>query len=113
MPPEVLHTVTYRIGEKIKTGNDAVRAQRNPPFIFNSLLGTDPKKLCMYEYDTVQVVNDSGNDIYFSLDGGRQYFRLGSTESLTWDECTNSLEFWAYAANANSAVRISLWKRSI
>ena len=102
-------TVTYRIGEMVQRSSRT----RSYPFRFEGNIGTAVKQIAIFDYDTIQVINDSAVDIWFSVDNGRDYFRLAATESITWDKCTKSQKLFMYAAAAGSAVRVALWQEEM
>jgi len=101
---------TYRVGEKFAGQNLALGGGKLP-FMFDGSIGTAPILLAKFEYDSVHILNDSPDTIYFSLDGGSKYMRIFSSEVFLYDLCTASTELWMYSAASASAVRVILWNQ--
>lgn len=108
MRNEEVKTQIFRIGELARVKN-----VRKHPFIFNGTINTAPRMLAKYDYDTLEICNDSNEDVFFSLDGGQVYQLAKKLEMRIWDRCTFSEQFWVYCGANTAAIRVTLWRQEI
>jgi hypothetical protein len=81
------------------------------PVLFNGNIGTDKYQVAVGVYDSISIVNDSGSNIYYSVDGGFSFDTIKPSEYFTADKITQSDTFVVYAAAASCPVRIRLWNQ--
>lgn len=103
-----IRTQVFKIGELAR-----VTAVRKYPFIFNGTITTTPRLLAKYDYDSIELCNDSQEDVFFSLDGGQTYQLAQKLEVRVWDKCTFSEQFWIFCGANTAAVRVTLWRQDL
>lgn len=69
-------------------------------------------KVFHFDYDTIQVWNDSPNIVYYSVDDQKTWAELHAMEATSKDFYCRSVVFHIRASVAGSACRFELWNQA-